>query len=178
MTAEPDTIDVETDIEDAIDWLNATGYRHLPVTENDRLVGIVSIKDLLWATTGSVVRVRRIFRRTGPPGPTRQLPTRLPRDGDGGPGRSRLGEAKSSTAGWGRGSARQGGGGRPALAPHELLGDGCAGFVARHRRPSTVSAARGGPECRARGDGALGAEGQRQRVGREDPPSRCRRVAP
>ena len=52
MTAEPDTVDVETDIEDAIDWLNATGYRHLPVTEDDRLVGIVSIKDLLWAMAG------------------------------------------------------------------------------------------------------------------------------
>lgn len=30
---EPDTIDLETAIEDATDWLNATGYRHLPATE-------------------------------------------------------------------------------------------------------------------------------------------------
>jgi CBS domain-containing protein len=52
MTAEPDTIDVDTEIDDATDWLNATGYRHLPVTEDDKLVGIVSIKDLLWAVTG------------------------------------------------------------------------------------------------------------------------------
>lgn len=52
MTAEPDTIDVNTDVSDATDWLNATGYRHLPVTEEGRLVGIVSIKDLLWAVTG------------------------------------------------------------------------------------------------------------------------------
>ena len=52
MTAEPDTIDVDTEIDDATDWLNATGYRHLPVTEDDKLVGIVSMKDLLWAVTG------------------------------------------------------------------------------------------------------------------------------
>jgi CBS domain-containing protein len=50
MTTGPDTIDGEMSIEDAIYWLNATGYRHLPVTEDDRLIGIVSIKDLLWAT--------------------------------------------------------------------------------------------------------------------------------
>lgn len=52
MTAEPDTIEVDTEIDDAMDWLNATGYRHLPVIEDDKLVGIVSIKDLLWAVTG------------------------------------------------------------------------------------------------------------------------------
>lgn len=52
MTRDPDTIDVEIDVSDATDWLNATGYRHLPVTEDGRLVGIVSIKDLLWAVAG------------------------------------------------------------------------------------------------------------------------------
>jgi CBS domain-containing protein len=52
MTEAPDTIDVDMEVEDATEWLNATGYRHLPVTEGGRLVGIVSIKDLLWALTG------------------------------------------------------------------------------------------------------------------------------
>jgi CBS domain-containing protein len=52
MTPEPDTIDSTTDLESATDWLNATGYRHLPVTEDGRLIGIISIKDLLWAATG------------------------------------------------------------------------------------------------------------------------------
>ena len=51
MTVGPDTIDGDMSVQDAIYWLNATGYRHLPVTEDDRLVGIVSIKDLLWATS-------------------------------------------------------------------------------------------------------------------------------
>ena len=30
-------------------WLLETGYRHLPVMEDDQLLGIVSIRDLLWA---------------------------------------------------------------------------------------------------------------------------------
>ncbi len=51
MTEQPDTIDEGYSVEDAIDWLNATGYRHLPITRNGSLVGIVSIKDLLWAIT-------------------------------------------------------------------------------------------------------------------------------
>jgi CBS domain-containing protein len=51
MTMGPDTIDVDMEVEDATEWLNATGYRHLPVTDDGRLVGIVSIKDLLWALT-------------------------------------------------------------------------------------------------------------------------------
>lgn len=49
MTAQPDTIEADTDIDTAVDWLNATGYRHLPVTSSGSLLGIVSIKDLLWA---------------------------------------------------------------------------------------------------------------------------------
>lgn len=49
MTRHPDTVDIDTDISDAADWMNATGYRHLPVTEEAKLVGMVSIKDLLWA---------------------------------------------------------------------------------------------------------------------------------
>jgi CBS domain-containing protein len=51
MTASPDTIDIDTEVADAVSWLNATGYRHLPVTDNGNLVGMVSIKDLLWAIT-------------------------------------------------------------------------------------------------------------------------------
>lgn len=49
MTVMVDTIDLNTDVSDAVDWMNATGYRHLPVTQNGRLIGMVSIKDLLWA---------------------------------------------------------------------------------------------------------------------------------
>lgn len=52
MTEQPDTVDLDTEVGDAADWLNATGYRHLPVTENGKLIGMISIKDLLWALAG------------------------------------------------------------------------------------------------------------------------------
>ena len=52
MTNDPDTIDINTDVSDAVAWMNATGYRHLPVTDGGRLVGMISIKDLLWAVAG------------------------------------------------------------------------------------------------------------------------------
>lgn len=47
MTPEPDTVDAEVEVVDAAAWLLAVGYRHLPVTEDDKLVGIISMKDLL-----------------------------------------------------------------------------------------------------------------------------------
>lgn len=53
MTAAPDTIEIDTEITEAVAWMNATGYRHLPITDNGSLVGMVSIKDLLWAIAGS-----------------------------------------------------------------------------------------------------------------------------
>jgi CBS domain-containing protein len=49
MTVAPDMVEIDTDVSDAVSWLNATGYRHLPVTDDGKLVGILSIKDLLWA---------------------------------------------------------------------------------------------------------------------------------
>lgn len=49
MTVDPDVVDPDTDVGEAADWLLATGYRHLPVVENGRLLGILSIKDVLWA---------------------------------------------------------------------------------------------------------------------------------
>ncbi|MEX1037691.1 MAG: CBS domain-containing protein [Acidimicrobiia bacterium] len=53
MTSAPDTIEIDTEVSDAVAWMNATGYRHLPITDNGQLVGMVSIKDLLWAVAGS-----------------------------------------------------------------------------------------------------------------------------
>jgi CBS domain-containing protein len=53
MTPNPDTIDTDMDIAEAADWLVASGYRHIPVVDGGRLVGVASIKDVLWALTGS-----------------------------------------------------------------------------------------------------------------------------
>lgn len=49
MTPDPDVLAPTVEVEDAAEWLLATGYRHLPVVEENSLLGIVSIKDVLWA---------------------------------------------------------------------------------------------------------------------------------
>jgi len=52
MTFLPDTFGPELSVDDAADWMLATGYRHLPIVEaSGRVFGMVSIKDILWALT-------------------------------------------------------------------------------------------------------------------------------
>jgi signal-transduction protein with cAMP-binding, CBS, and nucleotidyltransferase domain len=51
MALSPDTIDAEAPVRDAALWLLETGYRHLPVLENDELLGIIDSRDVLWAMT-------------------------------------------------------------------------------------------------------------------------------
>jgi CBS domain-containing protein len=51
MTPNPDSLDPDLQVEDAADWMMGAGYRHLPVVAEGRLVGMVSIKDVLWALT-------------------------------------------------------------------------------------------------------------------------------
>ena len=51
MTRDPDSLDPDMEVEAAADWMLAAGYRHLPVLEGPNLVGILSIKDVLWALT-------------------------------------------------------------------------------------------------------------------------------
>jgi CBS domain-containing protein len=46
MTANPDTIAADTSIESAIRQMRDSGYRHLPVVQADRILGILSIRDL------------------------------------------------------------------------------------------------------------------------------------
>jgi CBS domain-containing protein len=46
MTANPDIIAAEASIMTAIRQMNEHGYRHLPVVEDDRVLGILSIRDL------------------------------------------------------------------------------------------------------------------------------------
>lgn len=47
MTSEPDTVESDVDTAEVAEWFLAAGYRHLPVTEDGRLVGVISMKDIL-----------------------------------------------------------------------------------------------------------------------------------
>jgi CBS domain-containing protein len=51
MTLEPRTIDADATVGEALDLMLSAGFRHLPVTEGGGLVGIVSMTDLVQATT-------------------------------------------------------------------------------------------------------------------------------
>jgi CBS domain-containing protein len=46
MTADPVTATAGTSIEDAAKTMFDNGFRHLPVVEDDRAIGIVSIRDV------------------------------------------------------------------------------------------------------------------------------------
>jgi CBS domain-containing protein len=46
MTAQPDTIGPNERVEDAIRRMDEFGYRHLPVVEGERAVGVLSVRDL------------------------------------------------------------------------------------------------------------------------------------
>ncbi len=46
MTTDPATLPPEATAEEALHHMLSGGFRHIPVTEDGRLVGIVSIRDL------------------------------------------------------------------------------------------------------------------------------------
>ncbi len=55
MSDDPDTFDPDLDVWDAASWIAESGYRHLPVVEDDgSLLGVVSIRDLLKALVDTV----------------------------------------------------------------------------------------------------------------------------
>jgi CBS domain-containing protein len=49
MSEAPDTFGPDVSVREATEWLMQTGYRHLPVMAGGELLGVVSIRDLLWA---------------------------------------------------------------------------------------------------------------------------------
>lgn len=51
MTPYPDSFSPDMSVNDAADWMLAVGYRHLPLVEKGDLIGMASIKDILWAVT-------------------------------------------------------------------------------------------------------------------------------
>lgn len=52
MADAPDTFSPDVDVEEAARWLLEVGYRHMPVMDEGELLGIVSIRDILWAIVG------------------------------------------------------------------------------------------------------------------------------
>jgi CBS domain-containing protein len=52
MAEAPDTFSPDVDVEEAARWLLEVGYRHMPVMSEGELLGIVSIRDILWAIVG------------------------------------------------------------------------------------------------------------------------------
>lgn len=50
MTPGPRTVPPDTEIREALQTMLEGGFRHLPVVEGDRVVGVVSIRDLTAAT--------------------------------------------------------------------------------------------------------------------------------
>jgi CBS domain-containing protein len=51
MTPSPQMVDADTTVGEALDVMLAGSFRHLPVTEDGRLAGIVSMTDLVQATS-------------------------------------------------------------------------------------------------------------------------------
>lgn len=49
MTPDPDTVGPDIAVDEVAQWMLAAGYRHLPVMQDSELLGIASIKDVLWA---------------------------------------------------------------------------------------------------------------------------------
>lgn len=55
MSGDPDTFDPDLDVWDAASWISESGYRHLPVVNDEgSILGVVSIRDLLKALVDTV----------------------------------------------------------------------------------------------------------------------------
>jgi CBS domain-containing protein len=46
MTSDPTTVPADTQVDEALRTMLDRGFRHLPVVEGERVVGVVSMRDL------------------------------------------------------------------------------------------------------------------------------------
>jgi CBS domain-containing protein len=53
MTKDPVTVDADTDTEEAAAIMATHGFRHLPVVDGEKVIGVISLRDVLSA------RIRR-----------------------------------------------------------------------------------------------------------------------
>jgi len=55
MSGDPDTFDPDLDVWDAAAWIVESGYRHMPVVDDDgSLLGVISLRDLLKSLVDTV----------------------------------------------------------------------------------------------------------------------------
>ena len=65
MTADPDTIAPTTTAIEALRLMNDGGYRHLPIVERGRVVGIVSRRDFHWDEKARLDDESEIWKKIG-----------------------------------------------------------------------------------------------------------------
>jgi acetoin utilization protein AcuB len=63
MSGAPETVPPDANLHDVLIKMNRQGYRHLPVVENGRLVGIVTDRDVRLAVNSPVVEEDADFTR-------------------------------------------------------------------------------------------------------------------
>lgn len=63
MTPHPQTIDPDHPLAHALLKMHEGGYRHLPVLEDDRLIGVVSVRDAMGPELADVTRQIEQFER-------------------------------------------------------------------------------------------------------------------
>jgi CBS domain-containing protein len=47
MTSKPQTVNAESDLDECMQMMQEAGFRHLPVLENGKLRGVVSLRDII-----------------------------------------------------------------------------------------------------------------------------------
>ena len=55
MSSAPESVSPDAHLHDALTTMNNTGYRHLPVVDNDKLVGIITDRDIRLAVNSPLV---------------------------------------------------------------------------------------------------------------------------
>src|SRR5438046_6870581 len=61
MTHNPTTVAPDVDAEDALRTMLDSGFRHLPVVENGKVIGMVSMRDLAGYTKRSACRLGTLW---------------------------------------------------------------------------------------------------------------------
>jgi CBS domain-containing protein len=53
MTAKPQTVSGDADVEECMQLMREAGFRHLPVMEGTKLLGLISLRDIMMRTRKS-----------------------------------------------------------------------------------------------------------------------------